>query len=95
MRKTEPIDVKVPLQMLMDLQEIAKAAGVATETVLKVALATEVRRWNRESDIRWERDMLVVFVNEVVGGVYKPKELRKRAAAVISETSYVPPNDKI
>ena len=95
MRKTKTIDVKLPIPLLSELQAVAKDAGLKPDTVLKVALATEARRWKRESDVRWERDMLLTFAKEVAMDVYKPAELRKRAKAVVSDAAHVPPNDQV
>lgn len=42
--KTETIEVRLPAAIIAELAEIARLAGVKIETVIKVAMATEVRR---------------------------------------------------
>lgn len=42
--KTETIEVRLPAAIIAELAEIAKLAGVKIETVIKVAMATEMRK---------------------------------------------------
>lgn len=42
--KTETMEVRLPASLIAELSEVAKLAGVKLETVIKVALATEVRK---------------------------------------------------
>lgn len=84
------IEVRLPKELADQVREVATLAGVAPEDAIKIAIALDVRRWNRESDVRAQRDELLVFAQEAALGAYKPKELRNRAQSIISN---VQPND--
>lgn len=66
MPKTEKIAVQVPPRLLAELRAIAKDAGLKAETVLKLALATEMRRWNRDEGVRAERDTAQMLLEEAL-----------------------------
>lgn len=46
--KSEQVKVTLPKHLAEELKVAAKLAGLSAETVIRVALATEVRRWQRE-----------------------------------------------
>ena len=45
MTNSTQMQVRLPAPLERELREIAKLAGLSVESVIKVALATEVRRW--------------------------------------------------
>ncbi len=47
MSKTITTEVRLPKQMIDEVKAIAKLAGLSPESVIKLALATEVRRWQK------------------------------------------------
>lgn len=47
MRKTIETQVRLPKQMIDEVKAIAKLAGLSPDLVIQVALATEVRRWQK------------------------------------------------
>jgi hypothetical protein len=49
--KKQTIEVRLPGGLIAPLSEIAKLAGLSVESVIKLALATEVWRWQREQQV--------------------------------------------
>jgi hypothetical protein len=49
--KKQTIEVRLPGRVVAPISEIAKLAGLSVESVIKLALATEVWRWKREQRI--------------------------------------------
>ncbi len=47
MSKTITTEVRLPKQTIDEVKAIAKLAGLSPESVIKLALATEVRRWQK------------------------------------------------
>ena len=47
MSKTITTEVRLPKQTIDEVKAIAKLAGLSTESVIKLALATEMRRWQK------------------------------------------------
>ena len=47
MSKTITTEVRLPKQTIDEVKVIAKLAGLSPESVIKLALATEVRRWQK------------------------------------------------
>lgn len=47
MSKTITTEVRLPKQTIDDVKVIAKLAGLSPESVIKLALATEVHRWQK------------------------------------------------
>ena len=47
MSKTITTEVRLPKQTIDEMKAIAKLAGLSTESVIKLALATEMRRWQK------------------------------------------------
>jgi len=47
MSKTITTEVRLPKQTIDEVRAIAKLAGLSPESVIKLALATEVRRWQK------------------------------------------------
>lgn len=47
MSKTISTEVRLPKQTIDEVKAIAKLAGLSPESVIKLALATEVRRWKK------------------------------------------------
>jgi hypothetical protein len=47
-QKKQTIEVQLPGRLVAPLAEIAKLAGMSVESVIKLALATEVWRWQLE-----------------------------------------------
>lgn len=47
MRKTIEIQARLPKQTIDEVKAIAKLAGLSPGQVIKLALATEVRRWQK------------------------------------------------
>src|SRR5690348_2333128 len=92
MSKLETMTVRLPRETETEVRALAQDAGIKPEQVIALALAVDMRRWNRESSVRAERDELLVFAKEAAMGAYKPKELQKRAQAVIAQ---VQPNAKL
>lgn len=46
-RRTVTMDLRLPDDLLVEMREVAKLAGLPVASVMKVALAVEVRRWKR------------------------------------------------
>ena len=65
MTKTVPISCSIPETALRDLHEVADQAGVPLEIVARLVLAVEVRRWNRESSIRAQRDAAFATLRKI------------------------------
>jgi len=49
--KKQTIEVQLPRRLVAPLAEIAKLSGLSVESVIKLALATEVWRWQREQHL--------------------------------------------
>ena len=47
MSKTITTEMRLPKQTIDEVKAIAKLAGLSPESVIKLALATEVRRWQK------------------------------------------------
>lgn len=47
MSETITTEVRLPKQTIDEVKAIAKLAGLSPESVIKLALATEVRRWQK------------------------------------------------
>ena len=47
MSKTITTELRLPKQTIDEVKAIAKLAGLSTESVIKLALATEMRRWQK------------------------------------------------
>ena len=52
MAKAEQIKVMLPKHLADEMKAIGKLAGLSAETVIRVAIATEVRRWHRTQDVQ-------------------------------------------
>ncbi len=50
--KSEQIKVNLPKHLADEMKAIGKLAGLSAETVIRVALATEARRWQRETPVQ-------------------------------------------
>lgn len=50
--RTVKIDVRLPRALIEELTALAKLAGVSVETVMKVAMATEILRHKRAAELK-------------------------------------------
>jgi hypothetical protein len=48
--KNEELKVKLPKHLAEEMKAIGRLAGLSAETVIRVALATEARRWERKRE---------------------------------------------
>lgn len=46
-KQTVTVEVRLPQELIDELRALAKLAGLSVESVMKIAIATEARRWQR------------------------------------------------
>lgn len=71
MSKTITTEVRLPKQTIDEVKAIAKLAGLSAESVIKLALATEMRRWQKVGAGRMATELLNA---ELCGGPSGPSE---------------------
>lgn len=84
MAKTEKIEVRIPAETMAELQAIANSAGLKAEQVMALALAVDMRRWNRESGVRAERDAAIDMLRHLASAK-RGADVRKMAALKVAE----------
>lgn len=96
MAKTDKIEVRIPAETMVEFEAVASIAGLKPEQVMALALAVDVRRWNRESNVRAERDAAIDMLRHLASAK-RGANVRKMAALKVAELQSIDmsPNNQV
>lgn len=96
MAKMETIQVRLTRETETEVRALARTAGLKPEQVIALAMAVGVRRWDRESGVRGERDVAVDTLRQIASGKRRTREQRLALSCVtfLDECSNVQPNNQ-